>query len=166
MKKLVLLCLAAFCVFTLSVGVTKVVYAADSSNGIVTYQGVLEKHTNPKYTHKLAGQKVNFILNGYYTAWEGKEVVVKVKFNEGKPGFRVLSITLAQNNSNPSKTAVFQGILVKHSNSKYTHKLKGQNVNFILSSDYNHFEGKEVKVEVQFTGKSSGAFRVVSFKEV
>lgn len=139
-----------------------IAYAAETAS----YEGVLVKHTNPKYTHKLEGTNVNLILNSSYNSLEGKLVRVDVIFNTDAPGFMVTSITVIGETStqppvgNTSPVTVFQGVLIKNPNPAYTHKLEGQGVNFILGSQYNVYEGKEVKVEVQFT--SGNKFTVLS----
>jgi len=162
MNKLKLFIIAMILLFVPSLLVATTVKAGESGQTVV-YEDILIKHPNTKYTHKLEGQNVNLILSDYYKQYEGEKVSVKVVFNENGNGFKVVSITPV---SEETDTKTYQGILEKHTNPKYTHKLQGQNVNLILSDYYEAFEGKEVKVQVKFTGEDQGKFNVMLISEV
>lgn len=58
----------------------------------------------------------------------------------------------------------YQGVLIKNPNTKYTHKLENQNVNLILNSGLNVFEGKTVNVQVEYI--ATGGFIVLSLTPV
>jgi hypothetical protein len=62
-------------------------------------------------------------------------------------------------------TVTYQGVLIKNPNTTYTHKLQNQNVNFILNSSYNKFEGQKVVVTVNFAA-GTNKFSVTSMKLV
>jgi hypothetical protein len=163
MRKLlsILICLGGM--FVVGLAVRTPAYAAETT---ATYQGVLVKHTNTKYTHKLQNQNVNFILNSSYTQYEGKEVVVQVVFKADGTGFYVKSMVLAASTNTPSTTQkTFTGKLITTTKAPYTHVLENQQVNLILSSYYNQFVGYQVNVVVQFTGVGS-KFKVVSITKV
>lgn len=116
----------------------------------------------------LQDKKVNLILSSGYNDWEGKEVKISVVFYEDRPGFVIKSIELVGTIDGVGGIApvvdgnviTYQGVLIKNSNTNYTHKLKDQNVNFILSSNFNVYENQEVKVQVRFSYKNK--FTVIS----
>lgn len=67
----------------------------------VTFSGVLTRHPNPRYTHKLEGQNVNLIMSDYYNQYIGTTVIIKVKFMDDKSGrFLVVSLRPYDNGSN------------------------------------------------------------------
>ena len=168
MRKFLFILSFLILIFLFSPSILNKVNAKSSSSQTVTYQGILVKNPNTKYTHMLQDKKINLILSTRYNNWEGKEVKISVVFYEDKTGFVVKSIELVGTIDGVGGIApvvdgnvvTYQGILIKNPNTNYTHKLKDQNVNFILSSNFNVYENQEVKVQVRFSYNNK--FTVIS----
>lgn len=170
MRKLLNFFIVAFCTAGLfvvaSIAMPRKAHAAPATK---QYQGILEKHTNPKYTHKLKDQNVNLIMSASYDKWLGEEVEIDVVFNSDGT-FKVTSVTLVGVTTpapTRASTVIYTGVL-KSASAPYTHKLKDGdvNVNLILYpvSDYVDLVGKTVEVEVEFM--DGGKFWVISIGEV